>query len=169
MTKVLNSVRDLWVWGQFTLIALVLFGVPWLATNAAHSGALSWLTTRDPTWRFAGVAPLLLGGLVMLLSALNLGRNLTPATTPISDGEMVERGLYAHVRHPMYAGLILLLWGLAWIGSNWRMGLLVAVISLGYFDRKAATEEGKLVLRYPGYPAYMRRVPKLIPRLGGGS
>jgi protein-S-isoprenylcysteine O-methyltransferase Ste14 len=169
MTKLLNSIRDPWVWGQLTLIVLVLFGVPWLATNPDRSGTLSWLTTRDTAWRFAGLAPLLLGGLVMLLSALHLGRNLTPATTPINDGALVERGLYAHVRHPMYAGLILVLWGLAWIGSNWRMGLLAAVISLLYFDRKAATEEGKLVLRYPGYAAYMKRVPKLIPRLGGGS
>jgi protein-S-isoprenylcysteine O-methyltransferase Ste14 len=163
--RLLNAIRDPWVWGQFTLIGLVVFGIPWLAATADPAGPLAWLTGRASWARFAGVPLLLLGGLLMLLSALHLGRNLTPATTPIDGGEMVERGLYAHVRHPMYAGLILVLWGLAWTGSNWRMGLVVAVASLLYFDRKAATEERKLVVRYPGYAAYITRVPKLIPRL----
>jgi len=158
-----NAFRDPWVWGQFILIALVVFGVPWLAANSDSAGPLAWLTARASSARFAGVPVLLLGGLLMLLSALHLGRNLTPATTPIDDGNLVERGLYKQVRHPMYAGLILVLWGVAWIGSNWRMGLVVALVSLVYFDRKAATEERKLLVRYPGYAAYMARVPKLIP------
>jgi protein-S-isoprenylcysteine O-methyltransferase Ste14 len=167
--KLLAALRDPWVWGQFTLIALVLVGVPWLATSAGPAGPLGWLTGRDQVARFAGLAPLLAGGLLMLLSALHLGRNLTPATTPIAGGEMVERGLYAHIRHPMYAGLILVLWGTAWLGSNWRLALVTLLISWLYFDRKAAAEERKLVLRYPGYADYMRRVPKLIPNLRDGN
>ncbi len=167
--RLLNAIRDPWVWGQFTLVALVVFGIPWLAATADPAGPFAWLTIRASSARFAGIVPLLLGGLLMLLAALHLGRNLTPATTPIEGGHLVERGVYTQVRHPMYAGLILVLWGIAWIGSNWRMGLLVAVVSLGYFDRKAATEERKLQTRYPGYAAYIRRVPKLIPGFRKGS
>lgn len=161
-----DALTDPWVWGQFLLIAVVLFGVPWLATNADPAGPLGWLTA--PGARGGGIVPLLTGGGLMLLSALHLGRNLTPATTPIPGGEMVERGVYAWMRHPMYAGLILVLWGTAWLGGNWRMGLLTALVALLYFDRKAAAEERKLVLRYPGYSDYMKRVPKLIPGLGAG-
>lgn len=166
--KLSDALTDPWVWGQFLLIAVVLVGVPWLATNADPAGPLGWLTAPSPATRAGGVLPLLAGGGLMLLSALHLGRNLTPATTPIPGGEMVERGVYAWMRHPMYAGLILVLWGTAWLGGNWRMGVLTALVALLYFDRKAAAEERKLVLRYPGYSDYMRRVPKLIPRRGAG-
>lgn len=166
MRRIRTALGDPWVWGQFLLIALVLFGIPWVATTADPAGPLGWLVAPAPVARLAGLLPLLAGAALMLLSALHLGRNLTPATTPIADGEMIERGVYAHVRHPMYAGLILVLWGTAWLGGNWRMGLLTALVALLYFDRKAAAEERKLVLRYPGYSGYMKRVPKLIPGLG---
>lgn len=162
-----RSGRDPWVWAQFAALGVILVVIPWVAWTSDASGPLGWLLRHDGVARMLGMIPALGGVGVILAAAGSLGRNLTPATTPVPDGELIAHGLYARVRHPMYSGIILVYWGLAWSGSNWRLGLLVGALSWLFFDRKASTEEAKLRLRYSGYTAYAARVPKLIPRIGG--
>ncbi|HSB53845.1 MAG TPA: isoprenylcysteine carboxylmethyltransferase family protein [Gemmatimonadales bacterium] len=113
-----------------------------------------------------GALVVLLPGIVMLIwGAISLGPNLTPATQPLAEGEMVERGAYRVVRHPVYLGLSLSLWGLAWSLTTPWTGVVVAVASFGYFDRKAAVEERWMLARFPAYEAYRKRVGKLLPRI----
>lgn len=160
--RIRGAWRDPWVWGQFALFALVVAGLPLLGERVPEGAVLEWLFhAGGPRW--PAVLPAGAGILAALLGVRALGRNLTPATTPIRDGTLVETGIYRRIRHPIYTGVILGLWGIAWGANGWRIGLLVLALSYLYFDRKAAVEEVKLALRYPGYPAYQRRVPKLLP------
>ncbi|MBK8002650.1 MAG: isoprenylcysteine carboxylmethyltransferase family protein [Gemmatimonadetes bacterium] len=107
----------------------------------------------------------MLGALVTLWGFGSLGPNLTPGTEPLAAGQMVERGAYAWVRHPIYVGLSLFLAGWSgWTGNPATL-VLTAVLSFGYFDRKAAAEERWMTTRFPGYAAYQHRVGKLWPRL----
>jgi protein-S-isoprenylcysteine O-methyltransferase Ste14 len=163
------SLRDPWVWGQLLLFLLVLAGVPLLVKWADADGRLGWLAGRDGGSRWFALVPLVVGLAVALLGAWNLGANLTPATTPRKRGQLVRAGLYARVRHPIYAGLILTLWALAWWLGNWRLGLVSLLVSYAYFDRKAAAEERRLRERFPGYAEYQARVPKLFPWPGAGA
>jgi protein-S-isoprenylcysteine O-methyltransferase Ste14 len=157
-----GAFRDPWVWGQFTLAALLCGGLPWLAGQTPPGGPAGWLLhPGGPRW--PGLFPLAAGLGFAAAGAAALGRNLTPATTPVADGAMIEAGAYRWVRHPIYTGVILALAGVCWLLTGWTAGLLALVVAWGYFDRKAAAEERKLVVRYPGYDAYRRRVPKLLP------
>lgn len=70
---------------------------------------------------------------------------------------------YARVRHPIYLGIMLLLWGLAWGMSNPGVGFLTLGISFLYFERKSVVEERWMSQRFAGYLAYRERVPKLLP------
>jgi protein-S-isoprenylcysteine O-methyltransferase Ste14 len=76
---------------------------------------------------------------------------------------LVQHGLYAHIRHPLYSSMILELAGLfLWIPS---LTILVAcILGVIWVMLQAKLEEMDLVQRLPAYEEYMERVPRFIPR-----
>ena len=163
--RVGNAVRDPWVWGQAVLI-LMVGALPLIARSVPPESLLARLLGPAAfIWRIGAVLPLSTGVFILIWGALSLGANLTPATEPLAEGELVERGAYAVVRHPIYLGLSLCLWAFAWWLTSPRVGLVVAIVCFAYFDRKAAVEERWMLGRFPGYAAYRRRVGKLLPRI----
>lgn len=117
-----------------------------------------------PTSALRGAGAVLLGAGSVLAgwSALRLGRNLTPLPVPREDGHLVQTGLYALARHPLYGGLLLA--SLGWAtrrGHASALGLSVLLALL--FEKKSRYEETRLAERFPEYPAYRRRVRKFIP------
>ena len=116
-----------------------------------------WLAT-------AGSAATLAGAAIMVVAALNLGRSVTPLPTPVPRGTLRTGGLYRFVRHPIYSGLLLLLFGSA-AGSASVVRLALAGALLALLTRKARWEEDMLRRRYPGYDDYARRTPRFVPLL----
>jgi protein-S-isoprenylcysteine O-methyltransferase Ste14 len=151
-----TAVRDPWVWGQVILATAVLFGVPWAAGR--------W-SVLDPVGATRYVGWLLIGlGLITLYSGIAvLGRNLTPATEPLPEGQLVTRGIYRVVRHPIYLGVSTALGGYGCLRGGWWAGAVVFAVSVAYFERKARVEERFLVERMAGYEEYRRRVPRILP------
>ena len=158
-----KAARDPWVWGQLGLFLLVGLGAPLLPRHVNLGSADSLLNRIDPDWiRLLGLALLAAGGLVALWGIRSLGRNLTPGTEPLPGAELITTGAYARVRHPIYAGVVLLLAGYTLAWSNWTLGLVVGFIALQYFQAKATAEERWLVERFPAYSTYMRQVPRRV-------
>jgi protein-S-isoprenylcysteine O-methyltransferase Ste14 len=158
-----KAARDPWVWGQLGLFLLVGLGAPLLPRHVNLGSADSLLNRIDPDWiRRLGLALMAAGGLVALWGVRSLGRNLTPGTEPLPGAELITTGAYARVRHPIYAGVVLLLAGYTLAWSNWTLGLLVGFIALQYFQAKATAEERWLVERFPAYSTYMRQVPRRV-------
>ncbi len=81
-----------------------------------------------------------------------------------SEDEGLRRdGPHAWVRHPLYAGVTLILWGAA----ATPLGLATAVWGSLYLAVGTALEERKLVRLYgESYRDYRRRVPALLPWRG---
>jgi len=103
-----------------------------------------------------------IGAMVLLLAIVNLGRSLTPLPTPVPHGELKVRGLYRFVRHPIYAGIIALVVGIAVRSAS--LAVLGATIALiGWFMVKARWEEQHLAQRYPGYATYAAHTPRFVP------
>ena len=70
-------------------------------------------------------------------------------------------GILEYVRHPWYAGGILLIWG---FGDITDVSLVIKVILTGYFIIGTILEERKLIAEIgEPYKEYCRRVPMLIP------
>ena len=158
-----KAARDPWVWGQLGLFLLVGLGAPLLPRHVNLGSADSLLNRIDPDWiRRLGLALMAAGGLVALWGIRSLGRNLTPGTEPLPGAELITTGAYARVRHPIYAGVVLLLAGYTLAWSNWTLGLVVGFIALQYFQAKATAEERWLVERFPAYSTYMRQVPRRV-------
>ena len=151
-----TAARDPWVWGQMILATLVVFGVPFAARR--------W-GTPDPAGitEWVGLA-FLAGGLAVLFAGIaTLGRNLTPATEPLPHGQLVTRGIYRVVRHPVYLGVSMALAGYGFLRGGWLAGGVVFAASLAYFEQKARVEERWLVQRMKGYEEYRARVPRILP------
>jgi 2-amino-4-hydroxy-6-hydroxymethyldihydropteridine diphosphokinase len=114
-------------------------------------------------WMWAGLLPALLGATMAVSALPQLGRAFTPFPVPSSSGQLVTRGPYAAVRHPMYGGSFLGLVGLSVLGGSWwGAGAAFALGVLLYL--KSGHEERFLRIAYPDYGEYSRTVRKrLLP------
>ncbi|MDV6375985.1 methyltransferase family protein [Deinococcus arenicola] len=140
--------------GDLVTAQFVLLGLVALSGRRSHS--------VDVMQKVAGCGLMVLGGVVVVGSGRTLGRNLSPLPEPLDTAELVTTGLYAHVRHPIYSGLLAL--GLGWgvlRGSAGALGWTVALAALFHF--KSEREEKALLARFPGYAAYRERTRRFVP------
>lgn len=112
----------------------------------------------------AGGGLLLLGAGFGVAGAVALGRNRTPFPCPREGSQLVRRGIYAWVRHPLYTSVILLGLGWAWVWHS-AVSLGAALLLIPFFRAKARREERWLSARFPEYETYRREVPAFLPRL----
>ena len=93
-----------------------------------------------------------------------LQNNYAASTIQVAEGQkVVSTGLYAYVRHPMYAGVLPMLVGIPLaLGSWWGVfGLVIIVPAIIW---RLLDEEKFLHKNLPGYTEYANRVKyRLIP------
>ena len=137
-----DRVAKLRVPGGFALIAAFL----WLA---------------EPAWEslWVGLPVALLGLALRAWAAGHLEKNLA----------LTESGPYAYVRNPLYIGTLLAAGGLVIAARRWELAVLFAAVFFLIYLPVVDLEEQHLRNLFPAYQAYADRVPKLWPRLGGGS
>lgn len=82
-----------------------------------------------------------------------------------SDQKVISSGPYAHVRHPMYAGALLLFVAIPLaLGSWWTIGFVVILIPILMW--RLLDEERILKRELPGYAEYMQKVKyRLVPHM----
>ena len=112
----------------------------------------------------AGAGLFVTGGCFGIAGVVVLGRNRTPYPQPREGSELVQHGVYAQVRHPLYTSVMLASLGWSLIWQSWP-ALIMALVLIPFFHAKARREERWLRERFPGYADYQRRVPRFIPRL----
>lgn len=140
-----------WVVGQFAVMA------GWLVlTPLRHS------IGQAPLFLIPAVVLLAIGAAAGIAGALALGRNRTPFPKPRRDSRLARTGVYALVRHPLYASLIALSFGWACLWGS-GMGAVLAVVQALLLDAKARREERWLRQQFSDYAAYAAQVRRLIP------
>jgi protein-S-isoprenylcysteine O-methyltransferase Ste14 len=76
--------------------------------------------------------------------------------------EVVDRGPYRLVRHPLYAGELVSALGVAVVvGTPWALCVWVALCALQAY--RALREEQVLLQALPGYRSYQARTAALVP------
>ncbi len=92
-----------------------------------------------------------------------LGRNWSAVVTIKQDHEIIRRGPYALVRHPMYSGFLLAMLGTAVAMGEVRGLLAIGLAFLGLW-LKLRTEESFLVEQFGvQYVQYRQETKALIP------
>jgi protein-S-isoprenylcysteine O-methyltransferase Ste14 len=147
-----KTVAWLFVAVQFALLAVMVFyprDQAWIPTDLMRTIGLVFIA--------AGVG-------IGLWSAVYLGRGLTPSPLPNGSTELVMRGPYRFVRHPMYTSVVLLGIGIAIRSGSLIVALaLVALVIL--FSVKSRWEELHLADTFPGYERYMTSTGRFAPRI----
>jgi protein-S-isoprenylcysteine O-methyltransferase Ste14 len=126
-----------------------------------------------PAWGGIALEILALVGLMLIMAGIilvargtrDLRQAMTPLPHPRDDAQLVETGIYARVRHPIYGGVILGAFGWGLLTAS-LVSLALAVVTLGFFVLKSAREEAWLTEAFPGYAAYRRRTRRFIPWIG---
>ena len=122
--------------------------------SVSYSGILGWI----------GVALCALGFGLAISARWHLGRNWGMPMSRKEQPELVTSGPYAHLRHPIYTGLILAMLGSA-LGVNVSWTLMLVPVG-AYFIYSARREESAMLQLFPEqYAAYMARTGMLAPRL----
>jgi protein-S-isoprenylcysteine O-methyltransferase Ste14 len=104
----------------------------------------------------------LVGLFIAIWARVTLGGNWSARVTLKEDHELIERGPYRVVRHPIYSGLLLMILGTAALVGQVG-GFVALVICFCGFWVKLRQEEALLTKHLPGYSEYMRRTKALVP------
>lgn len=151
-------------------LSLVLLSFGLLLVPLVYA-TTSWLACADyrlPTWAGCLGVLLMSGSLAVFWRGhVDLGLNWSPTLEIRAHHELVTRGIYGVIRHPMYASL--LLWALAQpllLHNAIAGGLGPIVIVLFYLLRVGPEEQMMLDTFGDRYRAYMERVGGVVPRFG---
>jgi protein-S-isoprenylcysteine O-methyltransferase Ste14 len=79
--------------------------------------------------------------------------------------ELTTTGPYAWVRNPLYLGSILIAAGFAVALLSWAIALALTIMFVAIYVPVIVSEERFLRATFPGFDAYCRQVPRLIPRI----
>jgi protein-S-isoprenylcysteine O-methyltransferase Ste14 len=106
---------------------------------------------------------LVLAGMwIAIWARVTLGGNWSSRVTLKEGHELIQRGPYRFVRHPIYSGLLLMVLGTAVLVGR-TGGFFALLICFSGFWFKGRQEELLLTKHLPGYPEYMARTKALIP------
>jgi len=112
-------------------------------------------------WAGAGLCVAGLG--FCIWARVTLGRNWSGAVTLKEGHELIERGAYRLVRHPIYTGLIAMFLATVIVlgHAGGIAGLVLVFIS---FWIKLSDEERVMLKQFPDqYAAYQQRVKRIVP------
>jgi protein-S-isoprenylcysteine O-methyltransferase Ste14 len=139
----------------------LLFGRTW---------TVAWLEqiviprTQGVLW--SGVALTALGVAISIWARLTLGSNWSGVVTVKEDHELIRKGPYRWVRHPIYTGMLMSFVGTVLVAGRVRgwVGLAVVLVTF-YF--KARREERFLRQEFgAGFEEHARSTGMFLPKFG---
>jgi len=150
--------RMRWLLGLPAMVLLVLYLVA--------PRLLRWSEVPLPAGlRWAGAGLFLIALLLLVWVHVALGRNFNTTLVLRGDHELIMRGPYRYVRHPMYSAFALLFPGMFLLSANLLLGVLGGVIFYFLVASRTPREEEQLLERFgAAYEAYRARTGALFPR-----
>ncbi len=151
-------------WDKYLLVALFTIAVLWLVILPLDAERFHW-SPAFPIWLK------ILGG-VALIPALFLIERSTIDNTYLSTmvriqserkQRVITTGVYSFVRHPLYLGCALMMFGAPLLlGSVY--GLIITAVGSLLLAGRIAGEEKMMLAELEGYEAYQKKVKyRLIP------
>jgi protein-S-isoprenylcysteine O-methyltransferase Ste14 len=145
-------------------VALATGGFFLLLQPSMGIGPLGWrFLPASSAASVTGLALTICGAVLAVSARIFLGRNWSAVVTIKQDHEIIRRGPYALVRHPMYSGFLLAMLGTALAIGEVRGLLAVGLAFLGWW-LKLRTEEQLLMDQFGAqYIEYRQHTKALIP------
>ena len=150
-------------WDRIFLLLFELFLFAWLVLMALDAVRFHW--SQMPLALQVVGAIALVASFILISLTFRENAFLSPTVRIQQErGQtVISTGPYHYVRHPMYAGGLLLFLGTPLLLGSWY-GLLLVLIMIPAGAVRAVLEERMLREELPGYAAYMAQVKyRLIP------
>jgi protein-S-isoprenylcysteine O-methyltransferase Ste14 len=147
-----------WLW-QLSLLGLLIFA---LAQNPHDDAALleRAFFNFGPALGWVGALLTVIGVALAIWARFKLGRNW--GRLQKEDPVLVTSGPYTYIRHPLYAGAMLALFGSALTGSI--VAIVYFIAGIIYCLHRINQEEHAMLSLFPGqYPIYKVRTKKVVP------
>jgi protein-S-isoprenylcysteine O-methyltransferase Ste14 len=157
--------RDQQPWDRIFLAAGALVFVSWLVLCAFDARRFGW--SRVALWAEALGAVLIALCMIVVWQAFRFNTFAAPQIRVQSDRaqRVITDGPYRIVRHPMYAGALLMFVGTPLLLGSW-WGLLFVPLAVAGIGFRAVGEERMLRRELPGYDDYARHVRfRMVPGL----
>jgi protein-S-isoprenylcysteine O-methyltransferase Ste14 len=122
----------------------------WFVNPFAWYQIISWVLL------IVCLIPLLYG--ISLLRTIGRPTDLLEATT-----HLVTEGIYQFIRHPLYASLIYLAWGI-FFKSPSLLGCCLAIVSTSFLFATARADETECLVKFGSeYTDYMKKTKMFVP------
>ena len=150
-----------------TLLSLLLIGMLIMPIIYAASGWLDFANYTLPLWaRWLGVVILTSALFVFWRAHADLGLNWSPTLEIREKHELITRGIYGIIRHPMYASQILWVIAQPLILQNWIAGWLNLLIFIPFYFLRVGAEEKMMLEKFGDqYRAYIQKVGAVFPKI----
>jgi len=139
---------------------LLLILGPLIAASFGYSG-IGLL----PDWAYyLGLSFSILSTVIWFWGQQTLGRYYSHEAVIYQGHQLVERGPYRFVRHPIYTGGLLLFAGMGLMAQSWVAVVLIFVTTVVVLRYRIAVEEKILIAEFgEQYISYSKRVKRFIP------
>ena len=160
-----KKVKHLSPWLAYPLALIVWWVLPWaISLLTSHYG---WETGRPGLWNLFGLIPVLIGTIGLLWGvAVHSAQSLEGIEWELDKSYLLQGGMYAYSRHPMYLSELILLFG--WIIFYGSVALVIAFV-IGYllFNYYAMPQEERILETHFGeaYREYKEKVPRWFGKI----
>jgi protein-S-isoprenylcysteine O-methyltransferase Ste14 len=150
---------------RFTHIFLMTVGFFMLYGDTFRFGALNHRFLPGESWiAWVGAVPTAVGVLFAIWARYTIGKEWSGEVQIKENHQLIRSGPYAHIRHPIYTGMLLALIGTAVAVGEYRAILGVVLLLIG-FVRKAKKEEIFLASEFgPAFDDHRRHTGFFLPR-----
>lgn len=151
--------RFLFYWFPI-IVALALLGPgKWYGDSMLRENFVE----HTDTVGLIGLTLAALGAAVALWSRVLLGKNWSIAVQQKEDHELIKRGPYRVVRHPIYSGLLLLFTGHALIVGDYRAILAVIIVFVSFWFKLKKEEDVLTKVFGDRYTQYKKETKAIVP------
>lgn len=149
-----------------TLLGLLFLAMFFIPLFYALTNWLDFANYTLPVWAgWLGVVILAAALIVFWRAHADLGLNWSPSLEIREKHELITRGIYGIIRHPMYASQWLWVIAQPLLLQNWVAGWLNLLVFIPFYLLRVKAEE-QLMLEQFGdqYRSYMQKVGAVFPK-----
>jgi protein-S-isoprenylcysteine O-methyltransferase Ste14 len=150
-----------------TLLGLLFLGMFFIPIIYAATNWLDFANYRLPAWAgWLGVL-LIAGALFVFWRAhADLGLNWSPSLEIREKHELIKRGIYGFIRHPMYASQWLWVIAQPLLLQNWIAGFANLLVFIPFYFLRVKAEEQMMLDSFgTEYREYMRTTGGVLPKI----
>lgn len=149
-----------------TLLGLLFTGMFLVPIIYAATNWLDFANYTLPVWAgWLGV--LILAGAIFVFwrAHADLGLNWSPSLEIREKHELITRGIYSMIRHPMYASQWLWVIAQPLLLQNWIAGFLNLLVFIPFYFLRVKAEEQLMLEKFGNqYQDYMEKVGAILPK-----